>query len=111
MRTLVLSPLRRQGAGDGTLEVIPLVAEAMAYVLLRPLCHDVPVHQFCGVNDTGGGDTLEITRLSFAVLDLALYSASSALALCLALPAVSVPSVNMLWACERAFVRRAPVEL
>ena len=95
MRTLVLSPLRRQGAGDGTLEVIPLVAEAMAYVLLRPLCHDVPVHQFCGVNDTGGGDTLEITRLSFAVLDLALYSASSALALCLALPAVSVPSVHM----------------
>eukprot|EP00802_Teleaulax_amphioxeia_P004482 Tamp_04486.p1 GENE.Tamp_04486~~Tamp_04486.p1 ORF type:complete len:739 (+),score=157.37 Tamp_04486:20-2236(+) len=55
---LALSP---QGAGDGTLEVIPLVAEAMAYVLLRPLCHDVPVHQFCGVNDTGGGDTLEIT--------------------------------------------------
>ena len=53
--------LSSQGAGDGTLEVIPLVAEAMAYVLLRPLCHDVPVHQFCGVNDTGGGDTLEIT--------------------------------------------------
>jgi hypothetical protein len=33
----------------------------MAYVLLRPFQNDVPVHQFCGVNDTGGGDSLEIT--------------------------------------------------
>ena len=55
---LALSP---QGPYDGTLEVIPLLKEAMAYVLLRPFQNDVPVHQFCGVNDTGGGDSLEIT--------------------------------------------------
>jgi len=53
--------MTEQGPGDGTLEVVPLVSEAMAYVLLRPFQHDVPVHQLCGVNDTGGGDTLEIT--------------------------------------------------
>uniref|UniRef100_A0A7S4NSM4 DUF1479 domain-containing protein n=1 Tax=Guillardia theta TaxID=55529 RepID=A0A7S4NSM4_GUITH len=55
---LALSP---QGPTDGTLEVIPMVTEAMAYVLLRPFQEDVPVHQFCGVSDTGGGDTIEIT--------------------------------------------------
>uniref|UniRef100_A0A7S4KUV8 Histone deacetylase interacting domain-containing protein n=1 Tax=Guillardia theta TaxID=55529 RepID=A0A7S4KUV8_GUITH len=48
---LALSP---QGPTDGTLEVIPMVTEAMAYVLLRPFQEDVPVHQFCGVSDTGG---------------------------------------------------------
>ena len=55
---LALSP---QGPTDGTLEVIPMLTEAMAYVLLRPFQEDVPVHQFCGVSDTGGGDTIEIT--------------------------------------------------
>lgn len=53
--------LSSQGPGDGTLEVVPLLSEAMAHILLRPFCSDVPLHQFCGVNDTGGGDTLEIT--------------------------------------------------
>ena len=60
--------LSAQGPNDGTLEVVPLVAEAMAYVLLRPFLPDVPVHQLCGVNDTGGGDTLEITSRWHALL-------------------------------------------
>ena len=47
--------MTEQGPGDGTLEVVPLVSEAMAYVLLRPFQHDVPVHQLCGVNDSGSG--------------------------------------------------------
>jgi len=58
---LALSP---QGPGDGGLEVVPMVAEAAAYVLLRPFRDDVPAHQFCGVGDGGaaaGGDTLEIS--------------------------------------------------
>jgi len=55
---LALTP---QGPTDGSLEVVPLLAEAIAYVMLRPLRSDVPAHQLCGVNDLHGGDTLEIT--------------------------------------------------
>eukprot|EP00293_Proteomonas_sulcata_P004216 CAMPEP_0184316096 /NCGR_PEP_ID=MMETSP1049-20130417/87972_1 /TAXON_ID=77928 /ORGANISM="Proteomonas sulcata, Strain CCMP704" /LENGTH=283 /DNA_ID=CAMNT_0026634931 /DNA_START=72 /DNA_END=923 /DNA_ORIENTATION=- len=53
--------LSSQGPTDGTLEVIPLLSEAMAYVMLRPFKEDVPVHMFCGVNELQGGETLEIT--------------------------------------------------
>lgn len=62
---LALTP---QGPGDGTLEVVPLLAEAIAYLLLRPFAQDVPVHQFCGVSDTGGSEVLEITQKWHAAL-------------------------------------------
>ena len=39
--------LTRQGAGDGTLQLIP-IADAMAYVLLRALQDDVPEDDLCG---------------------------------------------------------------
>ncbi len=53
--------LYTQGPQDGTLEVVPMLADAIAYLLLRPFLSDVPVHQFCGVTETGGSDTLEVT--------------------------------------------------
>mmetsp|Transcript_22229 Transcript_22229/g.44759 ORF Transcript_22229/g.44759 Transcript_22229/m.44759 type:complete len:627 (+) Transcript_22229:56-1936(+) len=56
---LALTP---QGPRDGSLEVVPLLAEAISYVMLRPLRGDVPAHQLCGVNDLGGSETLEITN-------------------------------------------------
>ncbi len=55
---LALTP---QGPQDGTLQVVPMLADAMAYLLLRPFMSDVPSHQFCGVTETGGSDTLEVT--------------------------------------------------
>jgi hypothetical protein len=39
--------LTRQGKGDGTLQLIP-IANAMMYVLLRPLQDDVPEDELCG---------------------------------------------------------------
>jgi hypothetical protein len=39
--------LTRQGKGDGTLQLIP-IANAMMYVLLRPLQEDVPEDELCG---------------------------------------------------------------
>jgi len=71
---LALTP---QGSGDGTLEVVPLVAEAMAYLLLRPFARDVPGHQFCGVSETGGDETLEITQKWHAALLRAKVSVGS----------------------------------
>jgi hypothetical protein len=39
--------LTAQGPGDGTLQVVP-IARAIAWVLLRPFCPDVPVASLCG---------------------------------------------------------------
>ncbi len=39
--------LTAQGPGDGTLQLIP-IANAMAYVVLRALQHDVPDDELCG---------------------------------------------------------------
>lgn len=40
--------LSGQGKGDGTLQVVPMLREALAYFLLRPLLGDVPDDLLCG---------------------------------------------------------------
>jgi len=40
--------LSGQGKGDGTLQVVPMLREALAYFLLRPLLDDVPADLLCG---------------------------------------------------------------
>ncbi|CAB9527484.1 Protein of unknown function (DUF1479) [Seminavis robusta] len=40
--------LTRQGPGDGTLQVVPMLPEAIAYIMLRPLLSDVPDDDLCG---------------------------------------------------------------
>jgi Protein of unknown function (DUF1479) len=40
--------LTAQGAGDGTLQVIPFVKEAISYLMLRPFLDDVPADDWCG---------------------------------------------------------------
>jgi hypothetical protein len=40
--------LSGQGKGDGTLQVVPMLNEALAYFLLRPLLADVPDDVLCG---------------------------------------------------------------
>jgi hypothetical protein len=40
--------LSGQGKGDGTLQVVPMLREALAYFLLRPLLDDVPEDLLCG---------------------------------------------------------------
>jgi Protein of unknown function (DUF1479) len=40
--------LTAQGAGDGTLQVIPFVKEAISYLMLRPFLADVPSDDWCG---------------------------------------------------------------
>ncbi len=40
--------LSGQGKGDGTLQVVPMLNEALAYFLLRPLLADVPDDLLCG---------------------------------------------------------------
>lgn len=40
--------LSGQGKGDGTLQVVPMLREALAYFLLRPLLDDVPDDLLCG---------------------------------------------------------------
>jgi len=40
--------LSGQGKGDGTLQVVPMLREALAYFLLRPLLEDVPADLLCG---------------------------------------------------------------
>ena len=40
--------LTKQGKGDGTLQVIPMIKESIAYLLLRPLLDDVAEDDLCG---------------------------------------------------------------
>jgi hypothetical protein len=40
--------LSAQGKGDGTLQVVPMLNEALAYFLLRPLLEDAPADLLCG---------------------------------------------------------------
>lgn len=40
--------LSSQGPGDGTLQLVPMVKEATAYLLLRPFIEGVPEEEFCG---------------------------------------------------------------
>lgn len=40
--------LSGQGKGDGTLQVVPMLRESLAYFLLRPLLDDVPAELLCG---------------------------------------------------------------
>mmetsp|Transcript_2363 Transcript_2363/g.4895 ORF Transcript_2363/g.4895 Transcript_2363/m.4895 type:complete len:137 (-) Transcript_2363:529-939(-) len=45
-----------------------MLAEAIAYVLLRPFLGDVPSHQFPGARDRGLGDSIEVTARWHACL-------------------------------------------
>lgn len=42
--------LSNSGTGRGSLQVVPLLREATAFVILRPFLQDVPPSSFCGAN-------------------------------------------------------------
>lgn len=54
---IALSP---QGPGDGTLQLVPMIKESTAYLLLRPFVNDVPEEIFCG-GSPGRAQSIDLT--------------------------------------------------